>query len=68
MSARAVGESISLNSTAAFLFTCLWWSFWDEWACGTMPAAPHNVCGPHAGGLVLPTGLVGHRMLVWVLC
>lgn len=21
-----------------------------------------------AGGLVLPTGLVGHSMLVWVLC
>lgn len=66
MSARAVGESISLDCTAAFLFTCIWWSFWDEWTVWAHAGTPQ--CVWPAGGLVLPTGLVGHRMLVWVLC
>lgn len=46
VSARAVGESISLDGTAAFfsLFTCFWLCLGrvDGWAGGPMPAAPHN--------------------------
>lgn len=49
-------------------------------SCSPAPGGPFGTsgrCGPHAGtpqcvwpagGLVLPTGLVGHRMLVWVFC
>lgn len=43
-----------------FLFTCLWCSFGtSEWAGGPMPAAPHNACGPHAGGLGPAHGVSG---------
>lgn len=68
---RAVGESISLEGTAAScspasgaaLVTSGRVGRWAQ-ASGT----PQRVWPRSAGGLVLPTGLVGHSMLLWVLC
>lgn len=74
VSARAVGESISLDGTAAFFLSLSFVHLLlvvvlgtsgrvGRWASGT----PQCVAAG-GGGLVLPTGLVGHGMLVWVLC